>query len=65
MLRGGRLLARCHSTGQLGHQDGSISSTCSRRASDSAPAYDTTGSPSAWRCSSSAGAVVYALAVDP
>ncbi|MFF5563129.1 hypothetical protein ACFY7Z_29495 [Streptomyces sp. NPDC012623] len=57
--RGGRRLARvqvrwkhrCHITGHDGRQDASISSNCSRRSSDSAPADDFTGSPSARRCS--------------
>ncbi|KUN20242.1 hypothetical protein AQJ11_28910 [Streptomyces corchorusii] len=49
-----RWKARCHSTGQLGHHDGSMSSNCSRRSSDSAPADDCTGRPSARRCSISA-----------
>ncbi len=38
-----RWKARCHSTGQAGHQAGSMSSSCSRRPSDSAPADDRTG----------------------
>ncbi|WP_443046356.1 hypothetical protein [Streptomyces sp. DSM 40750] len=33
-----RWKALCHSTGQAGHHDGSISSRCSCRSSDRAPA---------------------------
>jgi len=46
-----RWKALCHSTGQAGHHDGSISSSCSRRSSDRAPADDFTGRPWACRCS--------------
>jgi hypothetical protein len=38
----------------VGHQDGSMSSSCSRRSSGRAPADDPTGRPSARRCSISA-----------
>lgn len=37
---------RCHSTGQAGHQEGAIPSSCSCRSFDSAPADDSTRRPS-------------------
>ncbi|GGU42293.1 hypothetical protein GCM10010244_80640 [Streptomyces coeruleorubidus] len=54
--------ARCHSTGQAGHHDGSVSSSCSRRSSVRALADDPTGRPSARRCSISAAFRAAALA---